>query len=238
MKYRSAAITDIGKIRSENEDRFLRDDMLGLFGVADGIGGLPGGTEAAELTVQAITLGVRQDGGTSPDLVAITRTASAAVQELGQAINPPFGIGSTLTFGVFKEGNLHLAHVGDSRAYALRQGVFASLTEDHTVENEALARQARGEKVEIRPESRNALTRCMGQPGVPEVDYHVFPVSAGDRYLFTTDGIFRMIDDPELAEILARADTPDDALKTMLDLALERGGYDNLTAVLLFVDQA
>ncbi|CAM2794773.1 PP2C family protein-serine/threonine phosphatase [Rariglobus hedericola] len=236
MKYRSAAITDIGKTRFENEDRFLRDDALGLFGVADGIGGLPGGAEAAECTVEGITRGFIE--GAQPDLIKLTQTTSLSVQKLGQQLNPPYGIGSTLTFGSFKNGQLQLAHVGDSRAYVFQKGDFLPLTEDHTVENEARRLRARGEDMEISIENRNALTRCIGQPGLPEVDFQEFIVTKGDRYFFTTDGICRMIADEELAEIISGPESPAEMLQLILDLALKRGGHDNLTAVLIFIDEA
>jgi protein phosphatase len=235
MKLRSAALTDIGKTRLENEDRFLCNDALGLFGVADGIGGLPGGGEAAERTVQDITRLLEQDK--EIDLVTLTQVVSGAVQVLGQEINPPYGIGSTLTFGTFKDGRLQLAHVGDSRAYVLQKGDFLCLTEDHTVENEARRLRARGEAVEVNAGNRNALTRCIGQPGVPEVDFREFVVTARDRYFFTTDGICRMISDDELAEILRGPESPSEMLKLIVDLALKRGGHDNLTAVLVFIDE-
>ncbi len=236
MKFRSAAITDIGKTRFENEDRFLCEDALGLFGVADGIGGLPGGAEAAECTAQEITRSVQAGG--SLDLVKITQAASLKVQQLGQQLNPPYGIGSTLTFGILGHGQLQLSHVGDSRAYVLQKGDFLHLTEDHTVENEARHLRARGEDVEVSAENRNALTRCIGQPGLPEVDFQEFIVSTGDRYFFTTDGICRMIADEELAEILGGPESPAEMLHSILDLALKRGGHDNLTAVLVFIDAA
>ena len=236
MKYRSAAITDIGKTRFENEDRFLRDDALGLFGVADGIGGLPGGGEAAERTVQEVLRRVSEGG--ELDLVALTQAVSVSVQELGQELNPPYGIGTTLTFGLFRNGQLQLAHVGDSRAYVLQRGDFIPLTQDHNVENEARRLRARGQYVDVNAENRNALTRCMGQPGIPEVDLQEFIVTKGDRYFFTTDGICRMVSDQELSDILSGHEGPEEMLKIILDLALKRGGHDNLTAVIVYIDEA
>jgi len=235
MKTRSAALSDIGKTRFENEDRFLRDDALGLFGVADGIGGLPGGGEAAERTVEEITRLVTESA--EPDLIAITQAASASVRQLGQQINPPYGIGTTLTFGLLRTGQLQLAHVGDSRAYVLQRGDFLRLTEDHTVENEARRLRARGEYVDVNAENRNALTRCVGQPGVPEVDLQEFIVSKGDRYFFTTDGICRMVSDQELSDILCGPESPVEMAKLIIDLSLKRGGHDNLTCVVVFIDE-
>ena len=235
MKFRSAALTDIGKVRSENEDRFLCEDKLGLYGIADGIGGLPGGAEAAACTVGFIKAGIKS-GVT--DLNALTQASSAAVVELGQQINPPYGIGSTLTFGLLKDDHLQIAHVGDSRAYLLRAGQLQSLTEDHNVENEARHRRARGEVVQVDASNSQALTRCIGQPGLPKVDLQDITARPGDRYFFVTDGITRMITDPELVPLLATDAAPKKILQTIIDLALERGGYDNVTAVLLMVDEA
>jgi serine/threonine protein phosphatase PrpC len=237
MKYRSAAITHIGKTRHENEDRFLREDEIGLFGVADGIGGLPGGGEAAECTVQSLLKAFSADPGIT-DLITLTQSVSASVQELGQEVNPPYGIGTTLTYGIFKNGELKLAHVGDSRAYVLQKGDFLCLTTDHNIENEARMLRARGENITVTAENRNALTRCIGQPGVPEVDLQEFIVTKGDRYFFTTDGICRMISDQELADLLSGPESPADMLTLILDLALKRGGHDNLTAVLVYIDEA
>lgn len=236
MKYRSAAITDIGKTRYENEDRFLCDEVLGLFGVADGIGGLPGGGEAAEHTVDEL-LRIFRSGADTADLVTITQNVSESVQSLGQKLNPPYGIGTTLTYGVFAAGQLRLAHVGDSRAYVLQKGDFLRLTTDHNIENEARVLRARGEHVVVSPENRNALTRCIGQPGVPEVDVQDFMVTKGDRYFFTTDGICRMISDQELSDLLIGPEGPDEKLKVIMELSLKRGGHDNLTAVLVYIDE-
>lgn len=237
MRFHSAAFTDIGKTRTENQDRFLCDEALGLFGVADGIGGLPGGAQAAACTVDFIQDRIRRSPGPA-ELVALAQDASAAVRVLGSQINPPHGIGTTLTYGVLHSGLLRLAHVGDSRCYVLRQGDFLLLTEDHNIANEARRLRARGEYVEITSDNRNALTRCIGQPGVPEVDFQEVAVSAGDRLFFTTDGITRMLSDAELADILSGPESPAGMLEIIRDLALRRGGHDNLTAVLVFIDEA
>jgi protein phosphatase len=237
MKFRSAAITDIGKLRQENEDRFLRDDQLGLFGVADGLGGIPGGAEAAECAVDALKRSLPELGDQA-DLVALTQAVSASVRELGQLIHPPHGIGSTLTFGVFTRGKLRLAHVGDSRAYLFKHGQLLRLTVDHSMENEIHKLKALREKIELTAANRKALTRCLGQPGVPEVDYLEQPVAPGEVYLFATDGISNHIDDPELAAILASPVGLAEQLKSMIELALHRGGLDNLTAVLVKIEEA
>lgn len=235
MHLRNAALTDIGKIRRTNEDRVLRDEALDLYGVADGIGGLPGGAEAAQCAIDAVHYAIKNVRGEA-DLAQITIEANSAVAQLGQRFSPHFGIGTTLTWGLFRRGQLHLAHVGDSRCYLLRDGELECLTSDHSVENEARARRARGELIWINEQHRNALTRCVGQNTPLDVDVSVRELQVGDRYLFCSDGITRMLREAELADYLLDKAEPGKILREMVDTANLRGGLDNLTCVLVVVD--
>jgi protein phosphatase len=236
---RSAALSDIGRVRRENEDRFINEAQALLFGVADGVGGLPGGAEAAQRCVEEIIAGIRAvPAGTAPDLVAIVQRANHQVRAYGLLVSPGTGIGSTLTFGLVRDHALHIAHVGDSRCYGWRAGKIAQLTEDHSVENEARLRRARGEVFYYQEINRNALTRCMGQPGVPEVDVITRPLQAGDRYLFCTDGVTRLIRQAELGELMQAPGEPEEVLREIITLAIRRGGPDNATGVIVFVDEA
>ncbi|MCW5548340.1 MAG: serine/threonine-protein phosphatase [Opitutaceae bacterium] len=237
IKFRSAALTDIGRVRSENEDRYLHVPEKCYFGVADGVGGLPGGAEAAQATLDHIVAGLDAHGADSlPDLIEVVHQANEAVLQLGHRINPEMGIGSTLTFGVIQGDHLHLAHVGDSRAYLVRNGETRALTNDHSVENEARMRRARGEKIYFHEINRNALTRCMGQPTPPEVDLATEALRPGDHLLFCTDGITRLVSEKELASIVVNFDQPEAALRDMIALAIRRGGPDNATGVLVTID--
>ncbi|MBP6506636.1 MAG: serine/threonine-protein phosphatase [Opitutaceae bacterium] len=239
IKLRAAALTDIGRVRQENEDRYLFDETAMYFGVADGVGGLPGGGEAAQLTLDEVRAGLSAHRGESaPDLIDIVHRANTAVQALGQTLSPDTGIGSTLTFGLILGDHFHLAHVGDSRAYLWRAGELKPLTDDHSVENEARIRRARGEKIFYHEVNRNALTRCIGQPTQPEVDLVAQALRAGDRYLFCTDGVTRLVRDSELGAMLAPPDDPETVLREIIALAIRRGGPDNATGVLVYVDAA
>lgn len=236
---RSAALSDIGRVRRKNEDRYLQDEPSMLFGVADGVGGLPGGAEAAQCTVDEIDAGMKNiAAGVIPDLTAVVLHANELVHGLGANLSPVMGIGSTLTFGYISDQTLHLAHVGDSRCYAWRKDEFLQLTEDHSVENEARMRRAKGEVIYYHEANRNALTRCMGQPGSPEVDVLDRPLREGDRYLFCTDGVTRMIRDSELAELVGKDGDPEEILREIITMAVRRGGPDNATGVLVYVDEA
>jgi serine/threonine protein phosphatase PrpC len=234
---RAAALSDIGRIRRENEDRFLLDEEALLFGVADGVGGLPGGAEAAQLAIEQISgllHGAPIDG--QPDLTGAVQKANRMVADLGQQISPAMGIGTTLTMGCIRGNKLTIAHVGDSRCYGARLRQFTRLTEDHSVENEARQRRERGEVVYYHEANRNALTRCIGQPTPPEVDLISREIAAGDRFLFCTDGVTRMLPDAEIGSLLMKFEDPKAVLTEIVGLAVRRGGPDNATGVAVFID--
>jgi protein phosphatase len=234
---RAAALTDIGRVRQRNEDRYVLDVPSMIYGVADGVGGLPGGADAAQCAVDEVVAAISgKPADATIDLVAIVHQINLSVHNLGIKISPSMGIGSTLTFGYIKGNDLLIAHVGDSRCYGLRADRLQLLTEDHSVENEARMRRARGETVYYHEANRNALTRCIGQPTPPLVDLVTRPLEKGDRYLFCTDGVTRLVRDSELAEIIERDATPEELLQEIVTLAVRRGGPDNATGVLFFVD--
>lgn len=237
LSLRAAALSDIGRIRRENEDRFLLDEQRMLFGVADGVGGLPGGAEAAQVAMEEVAKAINAvPSEIELNLVEVVHQANKAVANLGHRISPSMGIGTTLTVGCIRGNTMLIGHVGDSRCYAARDREFKRLTEDHSVENEARIRRARGEVIYYHEANRNALTRCIGQPSPPEVDVITCPLAVGDRYLFCTDGVTRMMPESELASLLMKFDEPQPALNEIVGLAVRRGGPDNATAVAVFID--
>ncbi len=238
MRLSSAALTDIGRVRRQNEDRFLRDEARAAYGVADGVGGLPGGAEAAQRALDVVAQALAAATPmAAEDLIAIAQTANANVGALGQAMSPNVGIGTTLTFGVFRDSALLLANVGDSRCYRIRGGELTLLTEDHSVENEARQRRAKGEQVFVHEHYRNALTRCIGQPTPPEVDVQTLPIASGELYLFVTDGVTRMLSEMDLLRVLSRPIPLQERLVEVVRWANARGGPDNSTAVLIQVEE-
>jgi len=237
MRLRSAAFTDIGLRREENEDRFLCDVALGLYGVADGIGGLPAGAEAAACATHTLEkLVAGRPTGATLDLVGLVHAANEAVVQLSQKLSPLYGMGCTLTLGVVRQDLLHLVHVGDSRAYLFSKERLTPLTEDHSVENEARRARNNGQPFEYATANRNALTRCIGQQPPPEVDLLTYPLQPGDRYLFCTDGITHPVSEQEIAHQMQHATDPAAAARALVALANQRGGYDNATCVVVFVE--
>lgn len=231
-------MSDIGKVREENEDRFLRDDELRLYAVADGIGGLAGGAEAAEETVKQLSALCHELPAEGDwDFSALVKTINAHVVTRGRAIDAVYGIGTTLIAVRILGQQLQVAHVGDSSCFLHRNGLLEKLTLDHTVENEMRARHGPDAADHLSLRTRNALTRCIGQPKPPQVDVLARPLQAGDRILLCSDGITRFIEEPDLADILGMAAGPSEAIKSMISLASARGGYDNATGVLVFIDE-
>ena len=238
IQIRAASLTDIGRVRRQNEDRFILDDERLVFGVADGVGGIPGGAEAAQ-EARDYVLGAIQTlpAEEEPDLPAIVLGANRAVAEKGASVSPATGIASTLTFGCLRNGRLMIGHVGDSRCYRLSRGRLDRLTQDHSVENEASKRRKLGEIAYYSPLEARALTQWLGGPGLPKPDCVSVPLDAGDRYLFCTDGVTVAVSDREIGSILGLQEEPDAQLRRLIGLAVSRGGIDNATGVLLRVDQ-
>jgi protein phosphatase len=237
MKLRTFAHSDVGRVRPENEDSFLCNDTHGLYAVADGIGGLPSGAQASQLTVATLEkIFTSHAAGHKLNYPRILSEINDQVFRLGRVLSPQFGIGSTLTFAHVTGVKLHVGNVGDSSAHRLRSKSLEQITTDHTIENEFKERAARGESIGLLMENRNALTRCIGQPPPLEPDCVEHTILPKDRYLLCSDGITRFLEHREIAEILAAAAEPKAAVHKLIDRANEQGGLDNSTAVVLFFD--
>jgi protein phosphatase len=237
MNLRSSALTDIGRVRPENEDSYLSNDALRLYAVADGIGGLPSGAQASQLAIAALDKFFQKaPAGQKIDYAHVLTEVNRQVFTLGRVLSPQFGIGCTLTFAHLTGVKLHIGHVGDSAAFRLRARILEQLTSDHTVENELKERAARGESMAMLMENRNALTRCIGQPPPLEGECLTHTVLPHDRYLLASDGITRFVAPAEICEILEQAAGPDEAGIKLVGLANQRGGLDNATTVILFFD--
>ena len=194
---------------------------------------MPAGAEAAQAASETVLGAVRAGPrDVQPDLAAVVRLAGDVVSRLGRGLSPVFGMATTLTLGCVRGGILQLAHVGDSRCYAWRDGALSLLTEDHTVANEAKRDPRRSYSALANP---GALTRCVGQPDRIEVDITERQLRPEDRLLFCTDGLYRPVADREIAAILSRETSPVAAMRRLVALALKRGGPDNTSGVAVYV---
>lgn len=234
MRFRAGGHTDVGRVREGNEDGFMSDDPL--FAVADGMGGHQGGEVASHLALETLSRGAPRspdDGDPTGRLAEVVREANRAVLEKASADPALHGMGTTLTAVVTGEGQIHLAHVGDSRAYLLRDGQLRRLTKDHTVV-ERMVDQGRltPEEAEIHPQ-RSILTNALGVDTDIQVDEATHDMRPGDRLLLCSDGLTGMVGEEEIAGILTDNGDPQVAAETLVAAANEAGGQDNITALVL-----
>lgn len=226
MRLRVGARSDVGRVRKGNEDSYTASEPL--FAVADGMGGHQGGEVASSLALEVIGKG----DGTLEELVREANDAvyRRAAQDPGLA-----GMGTTLTVLLADGDVLRLAHVGDSRAYLLRDGNLRRLTKDHTVV-ERLVDEGRltPQEAEIHPQ-RSILTRALGVDEALQVDQAAIEPRAGDRLLLCSDGLTGMVDEDRIAGILAENADPQAAADALVEAANEAGGQDNITAIVLDV---
>lgn len=227
-----AVETDIGHVREGNEDTYLVMDPL--FVVADGMGGHRGGEVASRLAVETMEHLFERGEGTLAELV---QEANRAVFERSMLDRAVAGMGTTLTAALVEGDTIHLAHVGDSRAYLLRDGTLRQITDDHTLvhrmvqDGELTPAQARTHP------HRSILTRSIGVDMLVEVDDLTFPIHVGDRLLLCSDGLTDMLDDPQIERILQDAPTPRTAVQRLVHEANQAGGVDNITALLIQIEE-
>jgi protein phosphatase len=236
MNVRAAAGTHVGRRRRINEDRFAVAPELGLYLVADGMGGHTAGQVASELAAEASLRAIRtlQDASVSPaeKLRFAVASANRAIFEAARERPELAGMGTTLVAMLATEGRVALAHVGDSRAYLVRGGRIRQLTDDHSVVGELLRRREISAEAAREHPHRHVLTRALGvRPGV-EPDLAELSPAAGDVFTLCSDGLTTHVRDEEIAKRMDEAD-PQAAVDGLIELANARGGEDNVTLVLL-----
>jgi serine/threonine protein phosphatase PrpC len=229
MKYVWATATHQGKVREANEDSLFpasdgdTDGSVTLI-VADGMGGHVAGEVASRLAINAAA---------SSHLDPADRVAAgnrAIREEVGRQPNLE-GMGTTMTLvELHPDARAHFAHVGDSRAYLLRNGELEQVTDDHTVLAEYLAAGRLSPEEAVNHPQRHMITRCLGLTRFVNVDEIVIDVEPGDRYLLCTDGLNSMIEDGAIKEGLAEQ-APDAAAWKLVDMANAAGGQDNITVI-------
>ncbi len=229
MKIRAGVATDIGRVREGNEDSFLIEPPL--YAVADGMGGHRGGEVASQLALETVERMFREGHGTLEEQI---REANRAVFSRSAEDRSVAGMGTTLTAVLVREGEVHLAHVGDSRAYLLRAGALRQLTQDHTLVNRMLkAGEITEAEAEVHPH-RNVLTRVVGTEPDVSVDEHDVGLIEGDRLLLCSDGLTNMVTEDQIQAILEATPTnPQEAADRLVRAANRAGGVDNITVVVL-----
>jgi serine/threonine protein phosphatase PrpC len=249
------AATDVGKVRDHNEDNFLVDKKLGLFIVADGMGGHAAGEVASAIAVRTVHEEIKREKDllddyaagatgaskvTTKDVIALVehavQRACSKIHEEARNDANKRGMGTTLSALVIVGHQGFIAHVGDSRIYLSRDGHVQQVTEDHTVFNELIKRgKLTREQIE-KVQQKNAITRAVGVYERVEVDTLVMELIAGDTLMLASDGLHGYLESPEeLREPLAAEG--DAGVKALVDLANARGGRDNITTVVVRVGE-
>lgn len=230
MRLKAGVRSDIGRLRQRNEDAYLVKDAL--FVVADGMGGHRGGDVASTLALETIESGASAEV-TLEALVDEIKKANSAVLERGEADRDLRGMGTTITAVIAEDAKAHVAHVGDSRAYLLRDGVLQQLTEDHTLVQRMVREGRLTQDEAAHHPQRSVLTRALGVDEDIPVDALSFDIHGGDRLLLCTDGLTSMLDRDQIQKILEDERDPQAACEKLIDAANRAGGDDNITVIVL-----
>ncbi len=229
--------TDTGRQRRANEDSHLA--RAPLFVVADGMGGAQAGEVASRIAVESFEGGLHGAAEPETALAQLAREANARIHELSHSHAEQAGMGTTLTAFYVGEHEVSIAHVGDSRAYRLRDAELTRLTEDHSLVDELLRQGRLTPEEALEHPQRSVITRALGPEGFVEVDTRSYTAHDGDVYLLCSDGLTTMLAEERLAELLL-AYVPAslrEAGEALIAAANEAGGRDNITVLLLRVEE-
>lgn len=254
MKLEASAWTDPGPVRDNNEDAFHLDEDNGLFIVADGMGGHAAGEVASRIAVETLRELLSGDE-LDPDETRLDRNvgdpsdvlrerlryamnqASARIRREAQ-IHPAYaGMGTTVAVLMVEGEQAHVAHVGDSRVYLLRDGRLSRLTRDHTVVQQEIDAGRLTPEMARKVAHRNYLTQSVGYHGPVEPDTTTRPVEPGDLFVLCSDGVTDPLDDARIAELCNESD-PTDLAERLVREAIAGGGEDNITALVIRVAEA
>lgn len=236
MQAKAWVKTDPGLKRENNQDSFLYEKGLGLFIVADGMGGHKGGEVASAMACESV-----KDVFSNPnnqhlnprDLLRFAYIeASSRIFDYAKA-NPEFhGMGTTMVMAHFVKNTLFIANVGDSRCYMVRGGLMWQMTEDHSLMNEQVRAGILTPEQAAKMVAKNVITRSVGFERDVVCDVIERPVNVGETYLFCSDGLHGLVSDRRICEIVQR--TPiETATQVLIDEAKKNGGDDNITTLLL-----
>lgn len=239
---RHAGLSDRGRVRGRNEDRWAADAERGLFVVSDGIGGARAGELASEIVVEALPaliferLSELENPAGPEGLERVTAALAELSDELREESAGKLGLegmGATVVLALVDDRAALIAHMGDSRAYLWREHTLKLLTRDHSLVQALIdAGEITVEQAADHP-ARGQLTRHVGMQGDPLPEARRLELRAGDRLLLCTDGLTGMLDDPMLLLILNEQPDPQGACRALVGAANEAGGADNITALVV-----
>lgn len=251
MEIFSGGVTNVGRVRTNNEDCFRIEEPLNLYVLSDGMGGEAHGEIASALAVEALVKHCQETEhdpamtifGDMPSnwsektkrLSSAVHLANKTIFDSAQAHPEQRGMGATLTAAWIDGPRLSVAHVGDSRAYLLRSGTLQQLTNDHSLVAEQVRRGILTPAEAERSDMQSVLLRALGAHEEIEVESEEHTLFGGDVLLLCSDGLTRMVTEPEIAGTLQAEPDPLKASERLVELANEQGGADNVTAVVVRV---
>jgi serine/threonine protein phosphatase PrpC len=242
MRAVAAGLSDIGKQRVHNEDRFILLPEFNVFAVADGMGGHQSGEVASRLAASTIALYFRNGSGLErsvrDSLRAAVTQANAKIFTRADDSRAHRGMGTTIVAAAYDPhgAELFIAHAGDSRCYRMRRGEILQLTRDHSLVADALLERPDLSESDLAYLPRNVITRALGIGPSVDVDLRAERVELGDVYLLCSDGLHSLVADKEIAAIIAGHPVLTDACMALIGQANDNGGKDNITAVLIRIE--
>ena len=241
--------TDVGVTRANNEDYFCSEEDIGLFVVADGMGGHASGEIASRMAVEIIRDHMRSPLKGEENLASKTavsfsketnmlvsgiRRANESIHEASHREGGLKGMGTTVAAALIKGNTMSIAHVGDSRIYLVRDNALFRLTDDHSVVSEQVKQGLITREEAELSDMSNVITRALGYEHTVSVDLDELDVVEGDRIVLCTDGLTRMVPDDFILSTVASVDKPEEACKILIDTACANGGKDNVTVIVIF----
>lgn len=234
-------VTDKGRVRPHNEDAFLVAPDTGVFAVADGMGGHAAGEVASRIAIEAVDELLARESALPDDVPArlkrIIQEANRRIAERIQRHPECAGMGTTLVLAALGRSTVWLAHVGDSRAYLIRQGAIRQLTSDHSFVNELVRLGMLTREQASRDPRRNVVTRALGSDPAVSPDVIEESFEPGDLLLLCSDGLNTMIPDEKILKAIQDGASLEDACHSLVEEANASGGEDNVTVVLIRTQQ-
>ncbi|MCQ2560153.1 MAG: Stp1/IreP family PP2C-type Ser/Thr phosphatase [Clostridia bacterium] len=228
-------ITEVGRVRKNNEDSVLGKPQLGLFAVADGMGGHNAGEVASTLATLVLEDRVRNSLAQNPDevLLEAIQEANRRIWQQGQRKLSQKGMGTTITALFLRSQFAAIAQVGDSRAYLYRNQKLRQLTTDHSLVQEMFqGGLISRDEMDSHP-NKNILTRALGSDEKVQVDTQIMAYQERDLFLLCSDGLYDMITEEEILQILQTGQELSWMARLMVDLAMEHGGQDNISLIMV-----
>lgn len=244
MRAIAAGLTDIGRERNHNEDRFLLLPEYHVFVVADGMGGHQSGEVASRMAASTIASFYRGLNGAGASaaadkLSAAVHDANAKIFARADDSRAHRGMGTTVVAAAYRasDQSMHVVHAGDSRAYHIRGDAMRQLTRDHSLLSDALLERPELTESDLAYLPRNVITRALGIAPTVDLDVASCDTQPGDLFLLCSDGLHGLVEDDVIKSIIRQNDVLTDACSRLVDAANRNGGRDNITAVLIRIEE-